>query len=119
VLHAPSLSLLLFIIIMGSCVHSTLLPLLMPFDGKNPHSIVVMDNYDANVHHVDGIMDLITGVGALLSCFPRTHPTIIPLRRLFNTLIKAYEEEMELKHMDMMAVVLTALSHITKEDCQG
>ena len=45
-------------------VYSKLLPLLMPFNGKNPHSVVVMDN--ASIHHVDGIMDLITGVGALL-----------------------------------------------------
>jgi replication-associated recombination protein RarA len=39
-------------------VSSKLLPLLMPFDSKNHHSIVVMDN--ASIHHVDGICELIT-----------------------------------------------------------
>ena len=41
-----------------------ILPNLMPFDGTNPHSIVVLDN--ASVHHVDGVADLIQGVGALV-----------------------------------------------------
>ena len=38
-------------------VHSRLLPLLMPFNGNNSHSVVIMDN--ASIHHVDDIMNLI------------------------------------------------------------
>ena len=74
-------------------LHSKLLPLLMPFDGKNPHSIVIMDN--DSIHHVDGIMDLITGVGALLIFLPPYSPDYNPTEEAFSkvkTLIKAYEE---------------------------
>ena len=45
-----------------------LLPLLMPFDGKNHHSVVVMDN--ASIHHVSGISELISMAGALLIYLP-------------------------------------------------
>ena len=101
-----------------SFVQSKLLPLLMPFDGRNPHSVVVMDN--ASIHHVDGIMDLITGVGALLIFLPPYSPDFNPIEETFSkvkTLIKAYEEDLEMNHMDMMDIILTSFSHITKEDC--
>ena len=62
---------------------------------KNPHSIVIMDN--ASIRHVDGIMDLITGVGALLIFLPPYSPDY-NIEEAFSkakTLIKAYKEEME------------------------
>ena len=59
-----------------------LLPLLMPFDGVNSHSIVVMDN--ASIHHVDGISELISSAGSLLIYLPPTHLTTIPLKRHFQ-----------------------------------
>ena len=34
-------------------IQRTLLPHLMPYNGSNPHSIIVMDN--ASIHHSDGI----------------------------------------------------------------
>ena len=40
-------------------VQASLLPHLMSFDGRNPHSIVVMDN--CSIHHVDSLV-------------PRPHP---------------------------------------------
>jgi transposase len=58
-----------------------------------------MDN--ASIHHVDGIMDLITGVGALLIFLPPYSPDYNPIEEAFSkvkTLIKAYEEEMEESH---------------------
>ena len=44
-------------------VQHSILPHLMPFNGTNQHCIVVMDN--ASIHHVDGITDIIQGVGAI------------------------------------------------------
>ena len=38
------------------------LPIILPFDGNNPRSIVVMDN--ASIHHLERVYDIITGVGA-------------------------------------------------------
>ena len=53
-------------------VQGTLLPHLMPYDGLNLHSIIVMDN--ASIHHCQGISDMINGVGALLMYFPPYSP---------------------------------------------
>ena len=92
----------------------------MPFNGKNPHSVVMIDN--ASIHHVDGIKDLITGVGALLVFLPPYSPDYNPIEETFSkvkTLIKAYEEEMEMDHMELLDIVLTAFSHITQQDCQN
>ena len=93
-------------------IHSKLLPLLMLFNGKNPHSVVIMDN--ASIHHVDGIMDLIAGVGALLIFLPPYSPDYNPIEEAFSkvkTLIKAYEEEMEMNHMDMTYSIDSIFTH--------
>ena len=39
----------------------SLLPTLMPFNGLNPKSIVIMDN--ASVHHKDEVIATITAIG--------------------------------------------------------
>lgn len=49
----------------------------MPFDGSNPHSIVVLDN--ASVRHVDGIADIIQGCGALVMYLPPYSPDFNPI----------------------------------------
>ena len=41
-----------------------LLPIIMPYDGVNPRSVVVLDN--ASIHHLARVQDIITGVGARL-----------------------------------------------------
>ena len=53
-------------------VATCLLPQLMPFNGINTHSIVVMDN--CSVHHMERVTEMITSVGALLKCPPRLQP---------------------------------------------
>ena len=55
-------------------VEHSLLSLLQPFNGSNARSIVVMDN--ASVHHVDRVVSLITGVGAILRFLPPYSPEL-------------------------------------------
>ncbi len=50
------------------------LPLIMPFDGHNPNSIVIMDN--ASVHHVERVQEIISGVGAKLCFLPPYSPDL-------------------------------------------
>ena len=52
-------------------VQSSLLPHLMPFDGYNLHSIVVMDN--CSIHHVQGIKTMIEEVGPYCFSYHYTH----------------------------------------------
>lgn len=63
-------------------VQYSILPNLMPFNGTNQHSIVVMDN--ASIHHVDGITDLIQGVGAIPLFLPPCSPDFNPIEELFS-----------------------------------
>jgi len=44
-------------------VENQLLPILNPFDGQSPHSLVIMDN--ASIHHVNSVIHAINAVGAL------------------------------------------------------
>ena len=57
---------------------SNLLPHLMPFNGVNPRSVVIMDN--ASIHHVDAVTDLIeTQTGPKLIFLPPYSPDLMPV----------------------------------------
>ena len=58
-------------------IENCLLPLLMPFNGSNPRSIVVIDN--ASIHHVEKVVQLVSGVGALLWFLPLYSPDLNPI----------------------------------------
>ena len=94
------------------------LPLLLPFDGVNHHSIVVMDN--ASVHHVDGISDLISTAGSLLIYLPPYSHDYNPIEEAFSkvkTLLKQYEGELELGNTCLENLLLLAFSQITSDNC--
>ena len=58
-----------------------LLPQLLPFDGYNPRSVVVMDN--ASIHHVDYAAGLIQEMRALVVFLPPYSPALCQLRNCF------------------------------------
>ncbi len=62
-------------------VRRDMLPLLMPFDGHNPNSIVILDN--ASIHHVHQVIELITSVGALVRFLPPYSPDMNPIEEVF------------------------------------
>lgn len=101
-------------------VQSCLLPHIMPFNGFNPHSVVVLDN--ASIHHVDGIVHMIEEVGALVLFLPPYSPDYNPIEEAFGKLkviTKSYEMELDCEEMDITDIVYAAVSHITPEDCVG
>ena len=53
-------------------VEQYLLPQLLPFDGLNPRSVVIMDN--ASIHHTDSVVGRIEEVGALVHYLPPYSP---------------------------------------------
>ena len=63
-------------------LYTQLLPLLMPFDGINHNSIVVLDN--ASIHHTDAAVNAICGVGALVRFLPPYSPDLNPIECVFG-----------------------------------
>ena len=73
--------------VFGDFVRRSLLPILQPFNGINPCSVVIMDN--ASIHHLEEIEDMITGVGAIIRFLPPYSPDLNPCEEVFAK-IKAF-----------------------------
>ena len=63
-------------------VENVLMPNLMPFDGYNPRSIVIMDN--CSIHHIDEVTELIQQTGALVHWLPPYSPDMNPIEEAFS-----------------------------------
>ena len=95
------------------------LPIVLPFDGYNSHSIVVMDN--ASIHHLERVRDIITGVGARLVFLPPYSPDLNPIEEVFAKVKKCLRENSACFQTTSTpeAVVKLAFSTVTTEDCLG
>ena len=63
-------------------VERVLLPNLMPFNGTNPNSVVLLDN--CSVHHVEGVVDTIQEMGTIVHFLPPYSPDLTPIELLFS-----------------------------------
>ena len=102
------------------CLQKYLLPHLMPFDGINMHSVMVMDN--ASIHHVDEVIKMIQGVGAMVLFLPPYSPDYNPIEEAFSkvkTLVKEYEYSLEMEEMKIQDIALSAFCSITPSDCMN
>ena len=95
-------------------IQRDLLPVLMPFNGVNPNSVVVLDN--CTVHHVPGVESMITSVGALVNFLPPYSPDLNPIEECFSK-VKSCLKSTESN--DLETSILTAFSCVTPQDCQG
>ena len=75
-------------------VQTHLLPHLMPFNGINPHSVVILDN--CAIHHIAEIEKMIQEIGALVHFLPPYSPDFNPIEETFSkvkTKLKSVENE--------------------------
>ena len=63
-------------------VQTSLLHHLLPFDGHNPHSVVVLDN--CAIHHVEQTIRMIQEVGVLVHFLPPCLPDLNPIVEAFS-----------------------------------
>jgi len=97
----------------------SLVPILQPFDGKNPRSVVVMDN--ASIHHVEQVATLIQNTGAILRYLPPYSPDYNPLEESFakvKAFLKAKEVIYEATHTPQL-IIMMAFNSVTTDDCTG
>ena len=95
-----------------------LLPHIMPFNGVNKHSVVVLDN--CSVHHVEGITAMIEEAGAIVHFLPPYSPDFNPIEETFSK-VKAEMKNLEQSMVDVSdieTIVLTAFASITIEYTQ-
>ena len=98
-------------------VQSSLLPHLMPFNGTNPNSIVILDN--CSIHHLDDVVDLIHSVGAHVIFLPPYSPDLMPIEQCFNK-VKLFLQEHDAviqSVTDLTMIITAAFASITSEDC--
>lgn len=94
-----------------------LLPIVMPFNGINPNSIVVMDN--ASIHHIDRVQDIITGIGARLLYLPPYSPDLNPIEEVFakvKACIKEHATAFQCTS-NPHQLLKAAFSTVTPSDC--
>lgn len=97
----------------------SLLPILMPFNGINPASVVVMDN--CSIHCLDDVVELIHSVGALVVYLPPYSPDFMPLEHCFSK-IKYFLMEHEVMgqtESDIKLIIRAGFASVTQNDCHG
>ncbi len=100
-------------------VQTHLLPYLMPFNGVNPHSVVILDN--CSIHHASGIVHTIEDVGALVHFLPPYSPDFNPIEETFSkvkTVLKSTETDMDDVN-DVETLLLASFTSVTPDDCEG
>ena len=98
--------------------HITTIPKLMPFNGINPNSVVILDN--CAIHHAEEIAAAIESVGALMLYLPPYSPDFMPIEELFSK-VKSSMKALESEHqtgIDLEPIILAPFSTVTDEDCQ-
>ena len=100
-------------------VENSLLPNLMPFNGHNPRSVVIMDN--CAIHHVNEVIDLVRQTEVLVHWLPPYSPELNPMEEAFSKakgVMRAMETEMQV-FGDIDIIVYSAFSCITLDNCQS
>jgi hypothetical protein len=98
-------------------VEKCLLPMLLPFNGINPFSVIIMDN--ASIHHVDTVVTLIQNTGARVIFLPPYSPDLNPLEPVFSkvkTILKENDAVLQ-ACSGPRALLAMAFGMITTEDC--
>ena len=99
-------------------VEKFLVPHLLPYNGHNPHSVIILDN--CSIHYCQDALHMIQEVGALVHFLPPYSPDYNPIEEAFSKLkssMKTMEQEAQV--MDIDTVILSAFTTITPSDCIG
>lgn len=100
-------------------VRGQLIPEMLPFDGENPHSILVLDN--CAIHHVREVTQLLQEAGILLFFLPPYSPDFNPAEELFSYIkyyLKDHDEVLQAMD-DPIPLLKTAFDSVTSDKCSG
>lgn len=100
-------------------VRRSLLPSLMPFNGTNPKSVVIMDN--ASIHHIEEVVSTIEGVGALVKFLPPYSPDLNPVEEVFAQVkhwIRLNDTAFQATQNPRILIAM-AFGEVTQENCMS
>ena len=100
-------------------VRGSLIPEMLPFDGKNSRSIAVLDN--CSIHHVLAVAELFREAGILVFFLPPYSPDYNPIEELFSCIkyyLKDHDQILQAMN-DPTPVIQAAFDSITPEKCMG
>lgn len=100
-------------------IEKNLLPHLLPFNGINGRSVVVMDN--ASIHHTEMATALIEEIGAIPIFLPPYSPDIMPIEECFSkvkSFLRAHDPLIQiLQEPEIEDIILAAFANVTPDDC--
>lgn len=99
-------------------VCTSLLAELMPFDGENRNSVLILNK--CSVHHVNEIDQALSDCGIITHYLPPYSPDFHPIELAFSKVkyvIKSMETELQAIN-DLETIILSAFATITPTDCQ-
>ena len=97
----------------------SLLPMMQLFDGRSPHSILIMDN--CSIHHVAEVKDLFQQAGIVVLFLPPYSLDLNPVEKAFSYLKNYLRKHDQLLQAisDPTDIIQAALDSITPEHCNG
>ena len=99
-------------------VRGTLIPVMMPFDGVNPRSILVMDN--CTIHHVNEVESILLQAAIVVLFLPPYSPDFNPAEDAFSY-VKGYlkkHDQLLPAGTPLQYLLQAAFDSITKEHCE-
>ena len=99
---------------------STLIPEMMPYNGSNPKSILVMDN--CSIHHIEEVADYLQSLGIPLIYLPPYSPDLNPIEELFSFVkyyLKQHDEVIQALNSDPTEIIKSAFNEITPALCKA
>ena len=100
-------------------VQKQLIPILNPFDGASPHSVVILDN--ASIHHTNDVLAAILSTGALVKFLPPYSPDMNPIEFVFGEMKQYLLSNYLLFHTSLSfeSILYMAFNSITPENCKA
>ena len=97
-------------------VRTQLIPQMLPFDGQNPPSIVVLDN--CSIHHVQQVTDLFAAAGILVIFLPPYSPDYMTTFSYVKYYLKKHVELWEVLD-DPKPLIKAAFDSISSQQCNN
>ena len=98
-------------------VQTHLIPHLMPFNGVNPYSVVILDN--CTIHHCVEVTASLKDIGVLVHFLPPYSPDLNPIEEAFSKVKSELKGVDSNEVCDTETALLASFNTITDEDCKG